>query len=439
MLLKTECDVDVAANAEEALARVAAAPPDLILLDLVMPGRSGLEVLAELPEPRPPVVVLTATRTVATAVEAMKRGASDYVTKPFEVEALRMKVRQLLEHRRLAQEVVRLRSQIEAQAEAREHYAGMIGRSDVMQEIFRTVERAAGSEASVLVRGASGSGKELVARALHDRGPRHTEPFVAVNCAALPEPLVESELFGHAKGAFTGAHEARIGKFEQAGRGTLFLDEIGDLTPSLQAKLLRALEARRIEPVGGERSIEVRARLVCATNRDLEAEVAAGRFREDLYYRIHVVPIELPLLADRREDVRPLAEHFLARAREASRRGPTSFSRAALTTLERYAWPGNVRELRNAVERAVVLGDGELVELTDLPEAIVRGTQIERLREGVRDGRIELEAAVAGFEAELLREALIREGWNQTRAAERLGVTRRALKIRMDRYGLASP
>jgi DNA-binding NtrC family response regulator len=439
MLLKTECEVDVAADADEARALIDAAPPDLILLDLVMPGRSGLDLLAELPEPRPPVVVLTATRTVATAVEAMKRGAADYVTKPFEIEALQMKVRQLLEHGQLRSEVERLRREIATRGEARERYAGMIGRSAVMQEVFRTIERAAAAETSVLVRGASGSGKELVARALHDRSPRREEPFVAVNCAALPEALVETELFGHEKGAFTGAHEARVGKFEQAGAGTLFLDEIGELTPPLQAKLLRALESRRIERVGGDRAIEVRARLVCATNRDLEAEVATGRFREDLYYRIHVVPIELPPLADRREDVRPLAEHFLAEARAAAGRGPGSFSRAALATLERYAWPGNVRELRNAVERAVVLGEGETLEPADLPEAIVRSAWIEGLREGVREGRIDFENAVARFETELLREALIREGWNQTRAAERLGVTRRALKIRMDRYGLAPP
>ena len=381
------------------------------------------------------MIVLTATRTVATAVEAMKRGAADYVTKPFEVEALLMKVRQLLEHRRLAEEVARLRARVAA----REEYAGMIGRSDAMQAVFRSVERASASEAAVLVRGASGTGKELVAQALHREGPRRNEPFVAVNCAALPEALVESELFGHERGAFTGAYEARAGKFEQAGAGTLFLDEIGELTPHLQAKLLRALEARRIERLGGERSVEFRARLVCATNRDLEAEVAAGRFREDLYYRIHVVPIVLPTLADRRADVRPLAEHFLAGAREASGHGPAAFSAAALATLERYDWPGNVRELRNAVERAVVLGEGERVELDDLPEAIVRGTQIERLRDRVREGRVGLESAVAQFEAELLREALIREAWNQTRAADRLGMTRRSLKLRMDRYGLAAP
>ena len=435
MLLKGECDVDVAGDAETALARIAAAPPDLILLDLVMPGRSGLDLLAELPEPVPPVIVLTATRTVATAVEAMKRGAADFVTKPFEIDPLRIKIRQLLEHGRLREEVERLRSQVER----RDRFAGMIGRCDAMQEVFRTVERAAASDANVLVRGASGTGKELVAQALHTLGPRRDEPFVAVNCAALPEALVESELFGHVKGAFTGAHESRAGKFEQAGAGTLFLDEIGELTPPLQAKLLRALEERKIERVGGSEPIALRARLICATNRALEADIADGRFRQDLFYRVHVLPIALPPLAERREDVRPLAEHFLARAREAAGRGPQRIGRAALATLERYAWPGNVRELRNAIDRMVVLVEHEEIEVADLPEAIVRGTNVERLRDRVREGRLALDLAVEQFESELLREALIREGWNQTRAAGRLGITRRTLKIRMDRYGLAGP
>ena len=435
MVLKGVCDVDVASDADEALARAAAAPPDLILLDLVMPGRSGLDVLAELPEPKPPVVVLSATRTLDTAVEAMKRGAVDYVTKPFEVEPLLVKVRQLLEHRRLAEEVDRLRAEVAG----RDRFAGMIGRSDAMRDVFRTVERAAESDANVLVQGASGTGKELVARALHERGPRAAEPLVAVNCAALPAALVESELFGHERGAFTGAYEARVGKFEQAGAGTIFLDEIGELPPALQAKLLRALEERRVTRVGGSEPIALRARLVCATNRALEAEVTAGRFREDLFYRIHVVPIALLPLCDRRDDVRPLAEHFLAGARSEAGRGPERFSPATLATLERYPWPGNVRELRNVVERMVVLVQRPVIEPEDLPEEIRRGTQIERLRDRVREGRLDFEAAVEQFEAELLREALIREQWNQTRAAERLGITRRSLKLRMDRYGLIAP
>ncbi|NNL64887.1 MAG: sigma-54-dependent Fis family transcriptional regulator [Myxococcales bacterium] len=435
MLLKGECDVDVAGDAEAALARIAAAPPDLILLDLVMPGRSGLDLLAELPEPVPPVIVLTATRTVATAVEAMKRGAADFVTKPFEIDPLRIKIRQLLEHGRLREEVARLRSQVAR----RDRFAGMIGRSEAMQEVFRTVERAAASDANVLVRGASGTGKELVAQALHSHGPRSAAPFVAVNCAALPEPLIESELFGHMKGAFTGAHESRAGKFELAGAGTLFLDEIGELSPPLQAKLLRALEERKIERVGGSEPIDVRARLVCATNRALEADIAEGRFRQDLFYRIHVIPIALPPLAERREDVRLLAELFLKRARERAGQGPVRIAREAQLALERYGWPGNVRELENVIERAVTLAEGEILEPSDLPEALLRETRSDDLRERLRGGRLSLEDAVADFEQDALREALEQAGWNQTRAADALGITRRLLKIKMDRHGLTKP
>ncbi len=435
MVLKDEFSVDVAGDVDAALAQIAAQPPDLILLDLVMPGRSGLELLAELPEPRPPVVVLSATRTIATAVEAMKRGAADYLTKPFEIEPLRMKVRQLLEHRRLAQEVERLR----AEAARRDRFAGMIGRSDAMQAVFRTIERAADSDANVLVQGESGTGKELVAKALHDSGPRAREPFIAVNCAALPEPLVESELFGHERGAFTGAYEAKAGTFERAGAGTLFLDEIGELSLTLQAKLLRALEERRVTRVGGSEALPVRARLVCATNRDLREEVAAGRFREDLYYRIHVIPVSLSPLEERREDIRPLAEFFLATARRDAGRGPVRISRPAMAILERYAWPGNARELRNAVERMVVLVDRETIEPADLPEDIRRGTQMESLRDEVRAGRLGLDTALERFEAGLIREALLLENGNQTRAARRLKITRRTLKLRMDRYEIVLP
>jgi DNA-binding NtrC family response regulator len=437
MLLGSECTVAEASSVDEGLAALAASPPDLVLLDLVMHGRNGFDFLSGLervPDP-PPVIVLTATRNVATAVEAMKRGAADYVTKPFEIEALRIKVRQLLARRELEREVEALRARVEDV----ERLGALIGRSGAMREVFRTVRRVAESTATVLIRGESGTGKELVARAIHELSPRAAAPFVALNCAAMPASLIESELFGHERGAFTDARERRVGRFESASGGTLFLDEIGELEMGVQAKFLRALEERRIERLGGGASIAVDVRVVAATNRDLERDVAAGRFRADLFYRIHVVPMELPPLRDRREDVRLLTEHFLAQARAAAGRGPRRFTAEALAALERFPWPGNVRELRNTVERAVALCEGDAIELADLPASVVRTERIESLRQAVRAGRMSFEDAVANFERSLLLEALEETDWNQTRAAERLGTTRRALKLRIDRLALKPP
>jgi DNA-binding NtrC family response regulator len=434
MLLKEDCEVVTADGVDAGLRALAETPPDLVLLDLVMPGRNGFEFLAELEErgDGPPVLVLTATRTVATAVEAMKRGAADYVTKPFEAEALRIKIRHLLEHRALAQEVSRLTDELDQ----RTRVGDLIGRSDQMREVFRTIERVARSTATVLIHGESGTGKELAAHAIHDLGPRSQGPFVAVNCAAIPFNLMESELFGHERGSFTDARERRIGKFEAASGGTLFLDEIAELAPTLQAKLLRTLQGRVIERVGGIEPIEVDARIVAATNRDLEKEVGEGRFREDLYYRVNVVPIELPPLRGRRDDIRLLAERFLARSREQAGLGPARLTREALAALERYPWPGNVRELENAIERAVALSDGDLIELGDLPEIIASASRTESLREALRSGRVAFEETVAAFEQDILREALDRCDWNQTRTAEQLGITRRLLKLKIDKHAL---
>ena len=435
MLLKSECEVVTADGAEAGLRAVAETPPDLVLLDLVMPGRSGLDVLAELSESAsaPPVMVLTATKTVATAVEAMKLGAVDYVTKPFEVAELRIKIRRILERRALEREVARLSDELDE----RTRLGALVGRSEAMREVFRTIERLADSPATVLIRGESGTGKELAARAIHDLGPRAAGPFVPVNCAAIPDTLMESELFGHERGAFTDARDRRIGRFESATGGTLFLDEIGELPLALQAKLLRALQERVIERVGGGQPIPVDARIIAATNRDLEAEVREGRFREDLFYRIHVVPLVLPPLRDRRDDVRLLAERILARVREKAGRGPSRIARQAREALERHSWPGNVRELENVIERAVALVEGEVLELDDLPESIVQAGRTELLRDAVRSGSLDFEEAVARFEQDLLCEALDRHDWNQTRTADALGITRRQLKLKMDRYRLS--
>jgi two-component system, NtrC family, response regulator AtoC len=432
MLLKSEGEIHIAGDAEAALREVSRQTPDLVLLDLVMPGRSGLDLLAELNERgvRAPVIVLTATNTVNAAVEAMKRGAADFVTKPFELDALRIKVANLLEKGELVREVERLRDEVED----RQQLCGMLGRSDVMRGIFRTVERIAKAEATVLVSGESGTGKELVARAIHELSDRSAGPFIAVNCGAIPRELIESELFGHEKGAFTGATDRRIGRIESADKGTLFLDEIGELDPAVQVKLLRALQERSFERVGSSSTITVDVRIVTATNRDLAQEVANGNFREDLYYRVNVVPIALPPLRERREDIRLLAESFVQRADDSKHLAP-----AAMAALEGYNWPGNVRELQNAIEHGMALCDGNTIGQADLPISVGRTGQAEALREQWRQGEQGFEETVMRFETEILREALENHLWNQTRTASALGITRRVLKLKMDKLGIDPP
>jgi len=437
MLLKKESDVETAQDVDSALAAIEASTPDLILLDVVMPGRSGLDLLPELAERglRIPVIVLTATNTVAVAVQAMKAGAADFLTKPFELDALRIKVRQLLNHRALELEVERLRDEVED----RQQLGEMVGRSSAMREIFRTIERVAKTQASVLITGASGTGKELVARAMHSLSPRTEAPFIAVNCGAIPHDLIESELFGHERGAFTGATDRRIGRFEAAEGGTLFLDEIGELDPSVQVKLLRALQERVIERVGSSSSIEVDVRVVAATNRDLDFEIQNGRFRQDLFYRINVVPIHLPALCERREDILLLTDTFLSRISERDAGPARRLSPAARAAIESYVWPGNVRELQNAIEHGLALADGNVIELEHLPLAIRNTGSAEALREDWRQGRVSFEDAVTRFETDILREALERASWNQTHAASELSLTRRVLKLKMDRFRIKPP
>ena len=436
LLLKQEFEVTTAGDVDTALRAIETETPDLILLDLLMPGRNGMELLHEVDERglRIPVVVLSASKTVATAVEAMKRGAVDFITKPFEPEALRLKVRQLLAHSALQIEVEQLRDEVRD----RQQLAGMIGRSAAIREVFRTIERVAASTASVLISGESGTGKELVARAIHDLSPRNDGPYLAVNCGAIPHNLIESELFGHERGAFTDAIDRRIGRFESADGGTLLLDEIGDLAGGVQVKLLRVLQERRIERVGSSQPIDVDVRILAATNRDLDADVEAGRFRPDLYYRINVVPIRLPALRERREDIKLLAEGYLARVATEAGNEKIQLSPAALLAFEAHAWPGNVRELENAMEHGLALRTGDIIDLGDLPESVARGGRSELLREDWRAGRVGFEETVSRFEGELLREALERWDWNQTRAASELGITRRVLKLKMDRFGLDS-
>ncbi len=436
MLLKNEFEVATSADVESALQTLGERTPDLIILDLVMPGRGGLDLLRELRTRgmTVPVVVLTASNTIDAAVGAMKEGAADFITKPFELDTLQLKIRQLLERGELEREVVRLRDEVAG----RQQLGRLIGRSPAMLDLFRTIERIAKSRANVLISGESGTGKELVARALHELGPRRDAPFIAVNCGAIPHDLIESELFGHERGAFTGATDRRIGRFEAASGGTLLLDEIGELDASVQVKLLRALQEKKIERVGSQHSIEIDARIIAATNRNLEHEIEIGRFREDLYYRVNVITVAIPPLRSRREDIRLLAETFLERvAGEIGRK--LGFESEAIVAIERYAWPGNVRELENAIERGAALCEGDVIRLEDLPDSILSAGRSDRLREAWRSGRGGFEETVGRFERELILEALERQRWNQTRAAEDLGITRRLLKLKMDRFEIPPP
>ncbi len=422
-------DVTAAADGAAALARFRDTPVDLILTDQKMPGLSGLELLeaARAIDPEVAVIVMTAYGSVDSAVSAMKGGAVDYLAKPLNLDELLHRVGRVRERQALLTENRELREALRE----RQHLDGIVGESGAMQEVFSLVRRVAASDATVLIRGESGTGKELIARAIHEASARAAGPLVTVNCAALPETLLESELFGHEKGAFTGAHVARRGRFEAAHGGSLFLDEIGDLPLHLQVKLLRVLQAREIERLGSTRPIAVDVRLLAATHRDLEAEVRAGRFREDLYYRLNVVTIVVPPLRDRRADIPLLLDHFLARFARDNGKTIRGLTREARDALLRYDYPGNVRELENLVERAVVLTRDDVVGLADLPFGA---------RDGDADGGAAagtLTAATEALERRLIREALAGAGGVQTRAAEALGISERVLRYKLRKYGLA--
>jgi len=416
-----------AVDGEEGLRLFARERPPVVITDIQMPALSGDEVLKRIKAESPGtlVIVITAFGSVEQAVEAMKLGAYDYLTKPFSRDELRLTVAKALSFSGLQEENVRLREQLAEKVD----FSHLVGISDEMQQVFDMVRRVAATEATVLITGESGTGKELVARAIHNGSERCAAAFVAVNCAAIPADLLESELFGHLKGAFTGAVKDRKGKFELADGGTLFLDEVGELPLELQPKLLRALQEREIEPVGGTpRRIDVR--VVAATNRDLEAAMAEGSFREDLYYRLAVIPVQLPALRQRRPDIPLLVRHFLQKHGGGA---AVTVEPEALAALAAYDWPGNVRELENAVERMLILRRGESIGAADLPPK-VRGEK------GSAAGGV-LNLPDEGYpleelEKEAVLEALRRNGWNQTKAAAFLRIPRHILIYRMEKFGI---
>ena len=446
--LESKYAIVEAGSAAAAREAVAAGTPDLILLDLVMPGEDGISFLGWLrAEGREtPVIVVSALDSATTAVQALGGGAADYIVKGYDIEELRKRVGNALQLAELAAENSRLRRELVADGQ----FGRLLGASPAMRRVFEMAERVAGTDATVLILGESGTGKDLLAQEIHERSSRAGDAFVAVNCAALPENLIESELFGSERGAFTGAAQLRKGKFELASGGTIFLDEIGDMNPVTQAKVLRALENRKIERLGGSHPIDVDVRVISATHRDLQSEIAAGRFREDLYYRLRVVSLELPALREHKEDIPLLADSFL-RQLGARHNRSARLSHEALDLLVAYDWPGNVRELRNALERSVVLCAGEEIRVGDLPPEI-REYAGPVVAAAAASGGAASESGGAAFLAEsdfreakrqfeivYLKRKLEEHRWNVSQTAAEVGLHRQSLQEKLRELGIQRP
>ncbi|OQY30050.1 MAG: two-component system response regulator [Candidatus Cloacimonetes bacterium 4572_55] len=433
-LRKQKHAVSTAASGTDGIAYAEKNLVDIVLTDYRMPDMSGMDVLKNVKALNPDidVVLITAYGTIETAVEAMRAGAFDYLTKPIDLDELEILLEKIQERRYLVSENKRLREQLAG----RYRLHNFIYQSQAMAQVAARATRIASSRATVLIRGESGTGKEILAKAIHFASPRKDRPMVAVNCAALSDTLLESELFGHEKGSFTGADRQRIGRFEQADRGTLFLDEVGDLPAATQVKLLRVLQERKIERVGGNRSIDVDVRLISATNRPLETMIKKGTFREDLFFRMNVVAIDLPPLRDRRDDIPLLLDSFLTKFSEENGREPMQFSKEAHDLLMKYGYPGNIRELENTVEQAVVLARGCMISTMDLPSAFrelpVENVQTFPILEGT------FAEKTAAFEQGLIRQALEKTNGVQRRAANLLGMTERHLRYKLQKYNMKS-
>jgi nitrogen regulation protein NR(I) len=458
-----ELELHTASGGEEGLRLIPKLKPDLVITDIRMAGLNGLETLRRIRQldPKLPVILMTAYGTTQMAIEAMKLGAYDYLLKPFDVPKLKALVVSALKAARDMKQLVTLEPQLEAD----DYNLGVVGRSDAMNEVFKMVGQVSATDVPVLITGESGTGKELVARAIYHNSKRAERPFLAINCAAIPENLLESELFGHEKGSFTGATQQRIGKFEQCDKGTIFLDEIGDMTPATQTKILRVLQSGTFERVGGGESIKADVRVIAATNKPLEAAVAAKQFREDLFYRLNVVRIHLPPLRERRDDIRLLVDYFLRKLANGGK--PKSIGQATLSALESYHWPGNVRELENVLRRATVVAKGQAILQSDLPAEVVGATPLVKASEFPTGGApvpppataspgIPQPNDIAGIarllfrfaradsklrvlpavERELVIEALRETKGNQVQAARLLGITRATLRKRVDKFAI---
>jgi DNA-binding NtrC family response regulator len=426
ILKKNGYEVTTARTAEEALDRSSKSSFDAVVTDYRLPGMDGLRFISVLRTNMPdvPVVMLTAFGTIENAVEAMKKGAFSYISKPVNPDELLTVMREAITKRRLIVEIISLKSQLKE----RYNYKNIIGKSGPMQDIYTLIETVARSSSNILIIGESGTGKELVARAIHYESPRADRPFVPLDCASIPEQLIESEIFGHEKGAFTGAHERKPGQIELADSGTIFLDEVGELPIAVQKKFLRFLQEREFLRVGGSSRIKVDVRIIAATNRDIEAEVKRGNFREDLFFRLNVVRLTIPPLRDRKDDIPMLAAHFLSKYAAANSKTITTIEGEVIEAFLRYGWPGNVRELENAVERAVVLCPANTITMTYLPRAI---RDLQAPPSTGSDG-----LNLADTEKRLLMRALEKTSWNQTKAAEVLGISRKQLRTKMKNHGL---
>jgi DNA-binding NtrC family response regulator len=421
-------EVDEVASAREALERARDVELDAVLSDIRMPGKTGIEMVGELRGIRPgtPVILMTAFGSIDSAVEAMRAGAFDYITKPFEPEAVLMTVERALEHRALEEENRRLRRAVDRTSS----FGDLIGSSPAMREIFALIRKISHGRSSVLITGESGTGKEVVARTIHYHGGRAERPFIPINCTAIPEGLLESELFGHVRGAFTGAHTSKRGLFEKANSGTLFLDEIGDLGLGLQSKLLRVLQDREIRPVGGTQSVKVDVRIITATNKDLEAEIDAGRFREDLYYRLNVIPIHIPPLRERREDIPPLVHAFVRKHSDGDAR---TLSEEAMAVLQARPWKGNARELENVIERAMALCESSTLGVDDLPVEDRAGAPDEDPAAALLESAAGRRLPLRELEDRYIEQILRLTGGNKVQAARLLGIDRKTLYRRAER------
>lgn len=428
-----------ASNAEEALKISEEETIDLALIDLVMPGIDGVELIRRFKarDPKMICIVMTGFGTITSAVDAMKAGAYHYFTKPFELDDISSLVATALEHKQLKEENRLLKQQLKSKYK----FDNIVGLHEGMVGVYELIEKVADTDSTVLVLGESGTGKELVARAIHFNSKRSTKPLITVNCAAIPEELLETELFGHIKGSFTGANATKPGKFDAADGGTIFLDEIGDMSLKLQVKILRVLQERKFEPVGGNKTCEVDVRVIAATNQELEEAVRQKRFREDLYYRLNVIPIRIPPLRERRTDIPLLAHHFIQKFNKENERHIEGLSKPAMDILINYSWHGNVRELENVIERLVILKPSGLIDVSDLPDHVKTSESARRHINGtvsVVDDGVSFKQAVDEYENELILGALEKTGWNKNKAATLLGLNRTTLVEKMKKKNLTA-